>query len=224
MLCYRLLCASTLPPYVCEWLWLPHCPLLVGDHFVTVAVGDQMANWALCHVTSLHWGPGQSAQARLLNCRPHRHHSPILTESSFRGPRGLFRRLTERALLQLIQHQATGLFTFSQPECLENCACMCVLDARPCSLLIKFCQIPCIYDAAIGRHIVRVRFKAKLQMLLPNVDQALCHPAPDWLGLLGITSKVYCTCYKWSQCIKNACIMPDMVMVVVVVLIWLLPY
>ena len=52
----------------------------------------------------------------------------------------------------------------------------------PCSLLIKFCQIPCIYDAAIGRHIVRVRFKAKLQMLLPNVERALCHPAPDWLG------------------------------------------
>ena len=107
-------------------LWLPHCPLLVGDHFVTGAVGDQMANWALCHVTSLRWGPSQSAQARLLNCRPHRHHSPILTESSFRGPRGLFPRLTERALLQLIQHRATGLFTFSQPECLKLCVWVCV--------------------------------------------------------------------------------------------------
>ena len=76
---------------ICECLWLPHCPLLVGDHFVTVAVGDQMANWALCHVTSLHWGLSQSVQARLLNCRPHRHHSPILTESSFRAPEGLFK-------------------------------------------------------------------------------------------------------------------------------------
>lgn len=101
---------------------LPNCPRLVGDHFATVAVGDQMANWALCHVTSLHWGPSQSAQARLLNCRrPHRHHSPILTESSFRGPEGPFQRLTERALLQLIRHQATGLFTFSQPEWLNLC-------------------------------------------------------------------------------------------------------
>lgn len=80
---------------VCKQPWLPHCPVLVGDHFVTIAVGDQMANWALCHVTSLRWGLSQSAQARLLNCHPHRHHSPILTESSFRGPEGLFRNLTE---------------------------------------------------------------------------------------------------------------------------------
>ncbi len=190
------MCGFTVFVCVCasECLWLPHCPLLVGDHFVTVAVGDQMANWALCHVTSLHWGLSQSAQARLLNCRPHRHHSPILTESSFRGPEGLFRRLTERALLQLIQHQATGLFTFSQPEWLENCVCVYVLDSLPCSLLIKFCQIPCIYDASIGRHILRVRFKARLQMLLTNVTKALCHPAPDWLCSLGITSNIYCTC------------------------------
>lgn len=96
---YHLLCGASLSLCVSDCVWLPHCPLLVGDHFVTVAVGDQMANWALCHVTSLHWGLSQSAQARLLNCCPHRHHSTILTKSSFRGPEGLFWRLTEKALL-----------------------------------------------------------------------------------------------------------------------------
>jgi len=77
-------------------LWLAHCPLPVGDRFVTVAVGDQMANWALCHVTTLHWGMNQSAQARLLNCRPRRRRSLIVAESSFMAPEGFFSRLTER--------------------------------------------------------------------------------------------------------------------------------
>lgn len=181
------MCGVTVYVCVCARVRYPHCPLLVGDHFATVAVGDQMANWALCHVTSLHWGPSQSAQARLLNCRrPHRHHSPILTESSLRAPEGPFQRLTERALLQLIRHQATGLFTFSQPEWLNLCVCVCARDSLPCSLLIKSCQIPRIYDAAIGRHILGARFKARLQMLRAKLTQALsplCHRAGSWLAL-----------------------------------------
>lgn len=158
---------------VTELLWLPHCPLLVGDHFVTVAVGDQMANWALCHVTSLHRGLSQSAQARLLCCRPHRHHSPILTESSFRGPEGLFRKLTKGALLQLIPHQATGLFTFCQSEwSTVESVCMCVrvcvcVDSLPCNLTAKIIfrvfMMPELAD------ISSVRFTARLQMLLTNL-------------------------------------------------------
>lgn len=117
-----------------------------------------------------HWGPSQSAQARLLNRCPHRHHSPILDESSFRGLKGLFQRLAERwrALLPLIQHQATGLFTFFQPHWLILRAC----DSAPCGLLIKSCQVPCIYDAAIGIHILCAGFKARLQLLQSKPMQA----------------------------------------------------
>lgn len=194
------MCGVTVYVCVCARVRYPHCPLLVGDHFATVAVGDQMANWALCHVTSLHWGPSQSAQARLLNCRrPHRHHSPILTESSLRAPEGPFQRLTERALLQLIRHQATGLFTFSQPEWLNLCVC------------VRETHFPAVC------WLNPVRFHVFMMLLLADTFSVLdskldyrccelnwprlCHhyvtvQAPDWLCILGITSKTYCTRYK----------------------------
>lgn len=117
-----------------------------------------------------HWGLSQSAQTRLLSRRPHRHHSPILDESSFGGLKGLFQRLAERwrALLPLIQRQAAGLFTFSQLHWVILRAC----DSAPCALLIKSCQVPCIYDAAIGIQILCAGFKARLQLLQSKPTQA----------------------------------------------------
>lgn len=120
------LCNRLLHVCVNKLLWLPHCPLPVGDHFVTVAVGDQMANWALRHVTSLHRGVSQSAQARLLGRRPHRHQGPNVTASSFTGPLGTLRSAhTDRNLPRLILHLTTGLFTFWQPEWLRKYVFVC---------------------------------------------------------------------------------------------------
>lgn len=80
--------------------WLPQCPLPVGGHFVTVAVGNQMANWALCHVTSRHRGMNQSGQAILLSRLLHRFLSPL--RSPLGPQRNCLARLTERGWLQLI--------------------------------------------------------------------------------------------------------------------------
>lgn len=129
--------------FFCEWmcanklLCLPHCPPPVGDCFVTVAVGDQMANWALCHVTSLHRGTSQSAQARLLNCCPHKHHSPILTESIFRSPEGLFNRFTECLVTTDTAWSHWFIYILSTWMVGRMCVCVWVLDLLPCSLMLK---------------------------------------------------------------------------------------
>lgn len=78
--------------------WLPQCPLPVGGHFVTVAVGNQMANWALCHVTSRHRGVSQSGQAILLSSRPHRFRSRLYGVRA-RAPEGLFNRAHSEGLV-----------------------------------------------------------------------------------------------------------------------------
>lgn len=172
---------------------------LPGKHFATICSAS--ARWLIEHSVMsppFHWGLSQSAQARFLNRRPHRHHSPILDESSFRGLKGLFQSLAERwrALLPLIQHQATGLFTFSQPHWLILHAC----DSAPCGLLIKSCQVPCIYDAAIGIHILCSGFKARLQLLQSKPTQAWCHRAGS--ALLASRQKYALHLFQMATCIR----------------------
>lgn len=181
---------------------LPLCPPLIRNHFVAVAMGDQMANWALCHVTSLHWGVSQSAQARLFNRRLHSHRSPILTESSFRGPEGPFHRLKERerVLLHPIWHQATRLCTFAQPECFK----LCVFGSERETHVPAVCWLNPVrvhvFMTPLLADTFRVRFKAGLEMLCSKLTRALCQQAPDWLCIPWHWIR------KYTALVKNGCV------------------
>lgn len=62
--------------------------------------------------------------------------------------------MRRRALLPVMQRQTAGFFTSSQPGCLilhaGVCVFVCLCVSAPSCLLIKSCQLSCIYDAPIG--------------------------------------------------------------------------